>query len=159
MGVINLGLLVDKIKRKLEGAGFIKSTDYASASKAGVVKVGEGLSITEAGVLSAAGSGGSVAADVLYTQPATPVAVTSGITLTGLLTDYDLIYIIMDSDDNSVNPVFTLTGKTPFTTFGLAYGAQWNKFDFIQNTSTKVLAVNIGGNAHLRWKTVIGIKF
>ena len=158
MGVINLGLLVNKIAKKLESAGFIKSTDYASASKAGVVKVGDGLSITEAGVLSAAG-GGSVAADVLYTQPTTPVAVTSGITLTGLLTDYDLIYIIMDSDDNTVNPVITLTGKLPFKNFGLSYGAQWGVFDFLQNASTKVLSINIGGNGHLRWKTVIGIKF
>ncbi len=58
MGVINLGLLVDKIKRKLENAGFIKNTDYASASAAGVVKVGEGLEITEAGVLSAIAQGG-----------------------------------------------------------------------------------------------------
>ena len=58
MGVINLGLLVDKIKRKLENAGFIKNTDYASASAAGVVKVGEGLAITDAGVLSAIAQGG-----------------------------------------------------------------------------------------------------
>lgn len=58
MGVINLGLLVDKIKRKLENAGFIKNTDYASASAAGVVKVGDGLEITEAGVLSAIAQGG-----------------------------------------------------------------------------------------------------
>ena len=53
MGVINLGLLVDKIKRKLEDSGFIKNTDYASASAAGVVKVGTGLSINGSGVLSA----------------------------------------------------------------------------------------------------------
>ena len=58
MGVINLGLLVDKIKRKLESSGFIKNTDYASASAAGVVKVGEGLAITDAGVLSATAQGG-----------------------------------------------------------------------------------------------------
>lgn len=58
MGVINLGLLVDKIKRKLENSGFIKNTDYASASKAGVVKVGDGLDITDAGVLSATAQGG-----------------------------------------------------------------------------------------------------
>ena len=52
MGVINLGLLVDKIKRKLEGAGFIKNTDYASASKAGVVKIGSGVSVTSDGTIS-----------------------------------------------------------------------------------------------------------
>lgn len=64
MGVINLGLLVDKIKRKLENSGFIKNTDYASASAAGVVKVGTGLSITDAGVLSASSAGFTV--DTIY---------------------------------------------------------------------------------------------
>lgn len=66
MGVINLGLLVDKIKRKLESSGFIKNTDYASASAAGVVKVGDGLAITDAGVLSATAQGGGVEPAVLY---------------------------------------------------------------------------------------------
>ena len=58
MGVINLGLLVDKIKRKLENSGFIKNTDYASASAAGVVKVGSGLSVNGSGVLSTTGAEG-----------------------------------------------------------------------------------------------------
>ena len=66
MGVINLGLLVEKIARKLEGAGFIKSTDYASTSKAGVVKVGDGLAISDAGVLSASGGGGGFSVDTIF---------------------------------------------------------------------------------------------
>lgn len=66
MGVINLGLLVTKIKRKLENSGFIKNTDYATASAAGVVKVGEGLAITDAGVLSASGGSSGVTADLLF---------------------------------------------------------------------------------------------
>ena len=52
MGVINLGLLVEKIKRKLEDSGFIKNTDYATASAAGVVKIGDNIDVTEAGVIS-----------------------------------------------------------------------------------------------------------
>ena len=38
MGVINLGLLVEKIKRKLEGSGFVKNTDYATSTTGGVIK-------------------------------------------------------------------------------------------------------------------------
>lgn len=52
MGVINLGLLVDKIKRKLENSGFIKNTDYATATAAGVVQIGDNIEVTEAGVIS-----------------------------------------------------------------------------------------------------------
>lgn len=51
MGVINLGLLVDKIKRKLESSGFIKNTDYATASAAGVVKIGDNIDVDD-GVIS-----------------------------------------------------------------------------------------------------------
>lgn len=38
MGVINLGALVEKLKKKLAASGFITSTDYASDSAAGVIK-------------------------------------------------------------------------------------------------------------------------
>ena len=51
MGVINLGLLVEKIKRKLEDSGFIKNTDYATASAAGVVKIGDNIDVDD-GVIS-----------------------------------------------------------------------------------------------------------
>lgn len=38
MGVINIGALVEKLKTKLAGAGFITKTDYASSSAGGVIK-------------------------------------------------------------------------------------------------------------------------
>ena len=44
MGVINLGALVEKLKKKLSGT-FIKTTDYATTSKAGIVKVGSNLTM------------------------------------------------------------------------------------------------------------------
>ena len=52
MGVINLGLLIEKIKGKLESSGFIKNTDYASATKAGVVKIGNNVNVTSDGTIS-----------------------------------------------------------------------------------------------------------
>ena len=51
MGVINLGTLVEQIRKKLSGS-FIKSTDYASASKAGIVKIGNGVNVTSDGTIS-----------------------------------------------------------------------------------------------------------
>lgn len=39
MGVINLGALVEKLKKKLSGSGFITKTDYPSGDNAGVIKV------------------------------------------------------------------------------------------------------------------------
>ena len=168
MGDINLLGMIRNIKNSI--SGFISTSDKATKSKFGIVKVGDNISVSSGtisvpiatedtyGVVKAGGSGG-LGADILYTQPETPVAVTSGITLSELLTDYDLIYIIMDSDDNTVNPIMTMVGKSPFITFGVAYGGQWSKFEFVQNSSTKVLSINIGGNGHLRWKSVIGIKF
>ena len=51
MGVINLGLLVDKIKRKLLNSGFITSSDKASKSKFGIVKIGDGINVSN-GVIS-----------------------------------------------------------------------------------------------------------
>lgn len=44
MGVINLGALVEKLKKKLSGT-FITTTDYATTSKAGIVKVGSNLTM------------------------------------------------------------------------------------------------------------------
>lgn len=38
MGLVNLSILVERIKKKLESSGFIKNTDYASSSTGGVIK-------------------------------------------------------------------------------------------------------------------------
>lgn len=53
MGVINLGILVEKIKRKLLQSGFVTNTDYATTDVAGVVKVSSSLgsAVSSSGVL------------------------------------------------------------------------------------------------------------
>lgn len=51
MGVINLGTLVETIRKKLSGS-FIKATDYATTSKAGIVKIGSGVNVTSDGTIS-----------------------------------------------------------------------------------------------------------
>lgn len=59
MGVINLSVLVDKIKRKLVSGGFITSSDKASKSKFGIVKIGDGINVSS-GTISVAAQGGTV---------------------------------------------------------------------------------------------------
>ena len=117
MGVINLGLLVDKIKRKLENAGFIKNTDYASASAAGVVKVGDGLEITGAGVLSVTGGAGFTR-DVLFEEGAEPVALAANatVTLAHNYSDYKLICVALRrSTDVATNGYTLCMYETSFT--------------------------------------------
>lgn len=60
MGVINLSVLVDKIKRKLINGGFITSSDKASKSKFGIVKVGDGINVNSGIISVSAQSGGTV---------------------------------------------------------------------------------------------------
>lgn len=43
MGVINLSILVEKIKRKLIESGFVTKTDYATADTGGVMKYSTAL--------------------------------------------------------------------------------------------------------------------
>ena len=55
MGLINLSILVERIKKKLETSGFIKDTDYASSSEGGTIKVDStyATDITSGGKLKA----------------------------------------------------------------------------------------------------------
>lgn len=46
MGVINLSILVEKIKRKLIGSGFITADDIASTTSVGVIKVSSSTGTT-----------------------------------------------------------------------------------------------------------------
>lgn len=54
MGVINLGILVEKIKRKLIVSGFVTNTDYATADTGGVIKYNNtvGTTVNSSGVLT-----------------------------------------------------------------------------------------------------------
>ena len=157
MGVINLGLLVDKIKRKLESSGFIKNTDYASAIKAGVVKVGDGLAITDAGVLSAAGGSGFTF-DTLYEEPEQNApGQNTTITLSKSSDDYKIIIVVIRVNTAYATHIFcphpqnvsmATAGSAP--TDSAAYNWKYNA----NGTSLQ----NIAGASANIWYRVYGIK-
>ena len=156
MGVINLGLLVEKIKGKLESSGFIKNTDYASASAAGVVKVGTGLAITDAGVLSVSGGSGSEF-EQLYTEASTPVATTSAITLSASSAGYKALLIAFKRETSIISCWCTTVQNISNVTCGPKQaGSSPSALAFTPNGTD--LTMSFGANAELTWYAVYGIK-
>lgn len=135
MGVINLGALVEKLKKKLSGAGFVTSTDYATASKGGVVKVGttgglqvssgtlKGKTLADAAAYAAAGDdvvmtkgdmayagggGGSASVDVLWNgTPADAQSASTELTLEHDVTDYNIILVTTVGNDSTLKNQMT----------------------------------------------------
>lgn len=91
MGVINLGLLVDKIKRKLENAGFIKNTDYASATKAGVVKIGDNIDVDDGVISVTFPAAGGFTVDELWSGDLTNAYVDITASLSHPVSDYKFL--------------------------------------------------------------------
>lgn len=54
MGVVNLSIIIDRLKKAMSG-DFVKSTDYASKSKFGIVKIGDGISVSNGKISANAG--------------------------------------------------------------------------------------------------------
>ena len=163
MGVINLGLLVEKIKRKLEDSGFIKSTDYASASAAGVVKVGDGLAITDAGVLSVSGGTGGFTADVLFTEGESPVALAQNatVTLAHNYSDYKIIALVLRRNNDGYTTCFydaTTTAKqlVPYVNASGTYALCGTTFSDETPTTLKIADASTTTNMYIA--KVIGYK-
>lgn len=124
MGVINLGALVEKLRKKMSGE-FIEKTDYPSGDNAGVIKVDStyATEVTSGGKLKAkeitaeayseanngafiskatldnvlSGYQAGVSVTQLYSLPAEPVAVARGtdITLSATSAGYDFLVIVI----------------------------------------------------------------
>lgn len=54
MGVVNLGILIERIKNSLTKSGYVKNTDYAGSDVAGVIKYNNttGTTVNSSGVLT-----------------------------------------------------------------------------------------------------------
>lgn len=144
MGVINLGLLVDKIKKKLESAGFIKNTDYATASAAGVVKIGEGLSITDAGVLST--SGGSLSAVTLYEGDGSDLAYTFP---AGKTMDNYSFLVLISKKSTDVGLAIVPTAALSTTAINVAVNFSASTYYTAALTKTTVEKVNAAASMNL----------
>lgn len=110
MGVINLGLLVEKIKRKLEDSGFIKNTDYATASAAGVVKIGDNIDVDD-GVISVtfpAVSGFTVEEIWNGTVTSNPTNIASA--LAHPYTDYKCLYLMIKEANATAGNMIPVSG-------------------------------------------------
>lgn len=107
MGDINLLDRINRLAKKIGSA--ITSSDKATKSKFGIVKVGENISVSSGtisvpvateetyGVVKAGGSGG-LSFDTLYTEPETsPPGQNAGITLTASSEGYKLLVVIIRS--------------------------------------------------------------
>lgn len=101
MGVINLGVLVEALKKKLAGT-FVKTTDYASKTKYGIVKIGDGITVSS-GKISVAATGG-MTEDLLYTGT---VALSSNYIEAMLAHNWDdykmLVFYVGTTNANSVS--------------------------------------------------------
>lgn len=157
MGVINLGLLVDKIKRKLESSGFIKNTDYASASKAGVVKIGSNVNVSSDGTISVAPPSGGM--DLLYTQPAEPVAASTEITLAHAVSEYKFLLIVLNGTEDPVHAetMILSTEVSPYWALSNNAGGNGTNIHKFTIDGAKIRDTN-SGNMYTLWFRVYGLK-
>lgn len=104
MGVINLDILVEKIKKKLAGT-FITTDDYATASTAGIVQIGDNIDVSESGVISVTfPAGGGITEDLLYTGTAALSSNYLEVTLAHAWDDYKmLVFYVGTTNGNSVS--------------------------------------------------------
>ena len=181
MGVINLGAIVEKLKAKMTGT-FITTTDYATTSKAGIVKVGSNLTMNGSshkldvpiaaadtlGVVKV-GSGLSIADGVLSASSAGftetelfngSTALTSDQTLTDKIANYKLLACVFadnyDEHFTVMVPVSLVTLGT--TIFNGAIGTSYLiNFKFVSGeTVDSVHKQSVTGNVTL--KAVYGYK-
>lgn len=185
MGVINLGLLVDKIKKKLENSGFIKNTDYASASAAGVIKAGDGLSVNATtGVATVPkatadsfgivkpGSGISIAAGVISAaggssltkigELASPVTgTTADITCSQPITGFQMLLIWNTNNDNqaaaTILPVADFVANAQYRTLvdTSNSGAIANGYIYKKAGDTTDTIVTVEAKSGMKFKTLI----
>lgn len=112
MGDINLLGMIRKIKNSL--SGFVSTSDKATKSKFGIVKIGEGINVAS-GVISVAGGGGFTA-DTLWTEGGTPTALAKNVTLTLAhnYSDYKILSITLRRGSDGCTTCFydaTITMK------------------------------------------------
>lgn len=151
-----LGLVKIGDNVSISSAGAI-SVPIGSSETAGVYKVGEGLSVAD-GVLSAGASGGMTE---LYTMPeeeAEQTAFNSAVTLNATSVGYKALFILCKRGDYIV-PHFisnVQNGHNVCSTIGNPSSPGFSMRDFKPNGTT--IAFNSGGDANAKWYAVYGVN-
>lgn len=110
MGVINLGLLVDKIKRKLENSGFIKNTDYATASAAGVVKIGDNIDVDDGVISVTFPAAGGFTVDELWSGNVTSTSTDISSGMAHAYSDYKFLYFMISAANATAGDLIAVSG-------------------------------------------------
>ena len=156
MGVINLGLLVEKIKKKLEGSGFIKNTDYATASAAGVVKIGDNIDVDDGVISVTFPAAGGFTADAIWSGTLTNDFVDITESLTHPLSDYKFLAV------NRVNGVNVSASEMLYVPLMSSGTNNQNVINYDNNSPVTIRlgdgTVSIKGSATTAGITLIGIK-
>jgi hypothetical protein len=132
----------------------VTTSDKATKSKAGIVKIGDGIDVSNGVISVPQNSGGT---ETLYSQPETPDVIGTEITLSAAVSSYKALIVIIDSDDSTAGFSLLLPTTAPFKAVGLNYGGTAAAYTFTVTDGTKIKCTS-GTNTHLRWKNVYGLK-
>lgn len=156
MGVINLGTLVEKIRKKLSGT-FIKTTDYATATAAGIVKVGSNIDVTSDGTISVTfPASGGMTVDAIWSGSLTNEFVDITASLTHPVSDYKFLAI------NRINGVNVSASEMLYVPLMSTGASNQNVINYDNNSPVTIRlgdgTVSIKGSATTPGITLIGIK-
>lgn len=165
MGVINLSILVEKLRKKLSG-DFVKKTDYATKTKFGVVKIGDGISVN-GGKISVESSGGM---ELLIPGDYTESGVTGSQylrTATGKdLSQYKILLITMSGSTNGSCSTVTCDFSSDPTKACMGYylndngAASQIQYNLAKSSGSEVYdSIYISyGTTIGKWGNIYGIK-
>lgn len=144
--------LVERVEALEEGGGY--ELPVASASTLGGVKIGDGLSITEGGVLSAA-AGGGFSSETLYSNSASSTTCA----LSKPITDYKMICVrFLRTNNLEVFNTYTTDYLLKLLQDGNSTGAATNdKWCFFKPTDASTLVLTDYSDLHIY--EVYGVKF
>ena len=155
MGDINLLGMIRKIKNSI--SGFVSTSDKATKSKFGIVKIGDGINVSSGTISVPQNSGGM---ELLYTQPEAPEAVSTEITLAHAVSDYKFLLIVENGTSDPASTITMLLSceVSPYWAIGIQYGGSSYQIHKFTVDGAKLKDVSSPNNANCKWFRVYGIK-
>ena len=132
--------------------------EKAGKSKFGVVKVGDGINVSK-GVISVPQNTGAL--ELLYTQPETPEAASTEITLAHNVSDYKFLLIVQKGSASAstafMETMILSVESAPYNTISINSGSNGTQVHLFAINGNKIKD-NQSGNANTMWYKVYGIK-